>query len=33
LVADYIRAISGTAASDVEVERLLKNFPSIKNID
>jgi len=33
LVADYIRAISGTAASDREVQRLLDNMPKIKNID
>jgi len=32
-VADYIRAISGTAASDTEVARLLGNMPNIKNID
>ncbi len=33
LVADYIRSISGTAASDTEVARLLENMPNIKNID
>lgn len=33
LVADYIRAISGTAASDTEVARLLGNMPNIKNVD
>ncbi len=33
LVADYIRAISGTAASDKEVVRLLENMPQMKNID
>lgn len=33
LVADYIRAISGTAASDREVERLVKNLPKAKNVD
>lgn len=32
-MADYIRAISGTAASDTEVARLLGNMPNIKNID
>lgn len=32
LVADYIRAISGTAASDREVQRLVNNLPNIKNI-
>jgi hypothetical protein len=32
LVADYIRAISGTAASDREVARLINNLPKIKNI-
>lgn len=32
LVADYIRAISGTAASDTEVARLLGNMPAIKNV-
>ncbi len=33
LVADYIRAISGTAASDTEVQRLIGNMPQMKNID
>jgi len=33
LVADYIRAISGTAASDKEVARLINSMPKIKNID
>lgn len=33
LVADYIRAISGTAASDREVQRLINNMPSIRNVD
>lgn len=32
LVADYIRAISWTAASDKEVQRLVNNMPSIKNV-
>lgn len=32
LVADYIRAISGTAASDREVVRLINNMPNIKNV-
>ena len=31
LVADYIRAISGTAASDKEVARLMASMPQIKN--
>ena len=31
-MADYIRAISGTAASDKEVQRLINNMPSIKNV-
>jgi hypothetical protein len=30
LTADYIRSISGTAASDKEVDRLIKSLPSIK---
>jgi len=29
MTADYIRSISGTAASDVEVERLIKLLPSV----
>lgn len=32
LVADYIRSISGTAASDREVSRLVNNLPNIKNV-
>jgi len=33
LLADYIRAISGTAASDKEVMRLQGILPNIKNVD
>lgn len=32
MLADYIRAISGTAASDVEVQRLTQNMASLKNV-
>jgi c-di-AMP phosphodiesterase-like protein len=32
-LANYIRSISGTAASDVEVQRLMGNMASIGNVD
>jgi hypothetical protein len=31
-LADYIRSISGTAASDTEVQRLVGNMASVKNL-
>jgi hypothetical protein len=31
-MADYIRSISGTAASDVEVQRLMGNMANIGNV-
>lgn len=33
LLANYIRSISGTAASDTEVSRLIDKLPQIKNVD